>query len=94
MSDRVVVQLSKPLQHAGEELHEISLREPCATDYAKCGYPASIVGERTYPEAAAILSLISRCGGLPPSVVGKLCTEDFNACMAVLMNFFGEGATQ
>lgn len=89
-ADRKTVQLSKPLHHAGEELFEIQLREPCGNDYAKCGYPMSMQGERTIVDAAAVLGLIARCGGLPPSVVGQLNTADFNACMAVLMDFFGD----
>lgn len=92
MSDRVAVPLSKPIEHAGDEITEIALRAMTAADISKCGYPVQILaGGSTKPDGESIAALIARLGGLPPSVVGKLSARDYNACMGVVMGFLGDG---
>ena len=88
MSDPVVVTLSTPVEHAGDELLEISLREVTAGDLSKCGYPMLLgEGNMVVPIPANISALISRCGRVPPSVVAKLTAKDFNKCMAAVLGF-------
>lgn len=91
-AEKISVSLSKPIEHAGDEIVEISLREMTAADITKCGYPLQILeGGASKPDGASIAALIARLGSLPPSVVGKLSARDYNACMGVVMGFLGEG---
>ena len=91
-AEKTTVTLSKPIEHAGDEIVEISLREMTTADITKCGYPIQILdGGASLPNAPAISALIARLGGLPPSVVGKLSARDFNACMGVVLGFLGDG---
>lgn len=85
------VTLAKPVQHGDEEIAELSLRELTTADLVKCGYPVQIMdGGATVPNTPAIAALIARLAGVPPHVVGKLCAQDFNRCMGVVMGFLGE----
>lgn len=91
-AEKTTVPLSKPIVHGDDEITEISLREMTAADISKCGYPVQILaGGSSKPDGESIAALIARLGSLPPSVVGKLCARDYNACMGVVMGFLGEG---
>ena len=91
-AEKTTVPLSKPIQHGDDEITEIALREMTGADITKCGYPVQILDNgSSKPDGASISALIARLGGLPPSVVGKLCARDYNACMGVVMGFLGEG---
>lgn len=84
------VALSKPVKQGDEEIRELTLREPTAGDVMECGYPLTIGDGEATPNAAVVGKLIARLAGVPPSVVKQLAVHDFQACLGVVLGFFGE----
>ena len=92
------VKLSRPIQAHGEEVSEITLREPTADDVMQIGSPQLLVpsadGESAGVEirAKVIGQYITRLASIPPSSVKALPIVDFMQCQQVIMGFFGGGA--
>lgn len=89
------VYLSKPVMAHGTERTEIELREPNAGDIAACGYPFVFInndgaGMQTAPNTAVISAYVSRLAQIPPSSVAQMNAVDWNACMGVVLGFFGQ----
>lgn len=84
------VDLTKPITAHGEEVSALELREPTGGDIVDCGYPFSIGNGEAQPNAAVVGRLISRLAAIPPSSVAALSARDFNACLGVVLGFFGE----
>lgn len=93
----VTVKLSKPLTAHGEEVTEITLRQPIADDVMQIGVPQLLIpsadGESVGIEVRAKLigQYITRLGSIPPSSVKQMALGDFQRCQAVVMSFFAEG---
>ena len=84
------VKLKKAIQAHGEEVDSLTFREPNGEDITVCGYPFRLSEGQVYPEAGSVAKYIGRLAAIPPSSVKQLSAEDFNACMAVILGFFGE----
>lgn len=94
----VTVKLSKPITAHGEEVTQITLREPTAEDVMQVGSPQLLIpsadGESVGIEirGKVIGQYISRLGSIPLSSVKSLPIGDFTRCQGEIMNFFGGGA--
>jgi phage FluMu protein gp41 len=87
MSEDIVIDLKKSITQGEEEITQITLREPTAGDYEKCGYPLIIGDGTSTPDAKVIVKLIAACGKIPPPIVKQLGSADFNACMGAILSF-------
>ncbi|WP_188260871.1 phage tail assembly protein [Azospirillum tabaci] len=86
------VTLKKPIQAHGEEVRTLTFREPNCEDIMVCGYPLQMSGDGSFtPLAGVIVKYISRLAAVPPSSVKAMTAQDFNACMATIIPFFGDG---
>ncbi len=85
------VVLRKSIQAHGEEVRELTFREPEGADIIACGYPLQMGNGTATPDAGAVAKYISRLAGIPAGAVGKLAAADFNACMQAIIPFFGDG---
>lgn len=85
----ITVKLTRPIKAHGDEISTITIREPSGGDIMDCGYPLALEGQRALPQAEPIGRLIAKLGGIPPSSVRQLCMPDYNACMGVVLGFFG-----
>lgn len=84
------ITLTRIVKQGDEEIRELDLREPTAGDVMECGYPLTIGDGEATPNAAVVGKLIARLAGVPPSVVKQLAVHDFQACLGVVLGFFGE----
>lgn len=85
------IELRTPIQAHGEERRAIELRDVTPADLTVCGYPIKGLPEGGGgPDPKVISALISRLGNIPPSSVNQMTMRDWNACMAVVLSFFGE----
>lgn len=94
MAMSTVIQLSKPIKAHGEEVDQITLREPITKDVIELGLPTLIVagpgGKSVGVELRQdVLSrYVSRLAKIPMSSVEAMSLSDFSACTAVVMGFF------
>lgn len=92
------VALSKPIPAHGEEVTELTFREPTVKDVRQIGLPQRLWpsgdGDSVSVEVRAdvVGQYIARLAAVPLSSVDKLSIADFNACMGVVMGFFNGGA--
>ena len=92
------IKLSKPITAHGEEISEITLREPTPDDVMQVGSPQLLIpsadGESVGIEirAKVVGQYIARLGAVPLSSVKTMSMGDFNRAQGVVMGFFG-GAT-
>jgi hypothetical protein len=90
--------LLKPIQAHGEEVTEITLREPTGQEILDIGFPYLIViGEDENSQAMQIQAktvgkYISKLAGIPPGSVGQLGGPDLSALMGEVLSFFGVAA--
>lgn len=93
----LTIHLSKPITAHGEEVSQITLREPVPEDIMQIGTPTLLIpssdGESVGIEIRAKLigQYISRLGGIPLSSVKALALGDFMQCQGAVMGFFGSG---
>lgn len=92
----VTVPLSKPVTAHGEEVGELTLREPLTKDVIELGMPTLIVvgddgGAGVEVRTRVVARYISRLAAVPMSTVEALSLKDHTACTAAVMGFFGMG---
>lgn len=91
-----VLTLSKPIKAHGEEVGELTFREPTVKDMIAVGQPfLIIVGDNETAmriENKTIAAYIVRLAGVPMSSVEQLSLGDFGAAQGVVLGFFGAGA--
>ena len=93
----LTIQLKSLIQAHGEEVSQLTLREPTTEDIIDLGTPMLIVigadGKSTGIEMRqpVIAAYISRLGAIPMSSVKSLKPRDFSAVSASVMSFFGDG---
>ena len=91
----VTVKLSQPISAHGEDVSELILREPTTEDVINMGQPFLIIA-RDGGEAGieirmgVIAKYVSTLAAIPMSSVKKLSRNDFSACQAGVMGFFGQ----
>lgn len=91
-----IVKLSKPITAHGDEVSELTLREPTIADVSEIGYPYLV---HTSEEADAVIEMrprvivkyVSRLAGIPMSSAQQVSLADLSKLQAVVMGFFGEG---
>ena len=92
----VVVALSRPINAHGEEISEITLRDPTVEDTMQIGQPFLIMvddGETGIRiQNKTIAAYIVRLAGIPMSSVKAMSLGDFGAAQAAVMGFFGQGS--
>ena len=92
-----VIPLSKPIKAHGDEVSEISMREPTTKDIIELGLPTLIIpgadGQSTGVEIRqpVVARYISRLAAIPMGSVESLAVKDFSLCTAAVMSFFGSG---
>jgi len=92
-----VIPLSKPIKAHGDEVSEISLREPTTKDIIELGLPTLIIpgadGQSTGVEIRqpVVARYICRLAAIPMGSVESLAVKDFSLCTAAVMGFFGSG---
>lgn len=90
-----VVKLTKPIAAHGEQITEVTLREPTAEDVMEIGYPYLIVTGDDKSEAIELRAKIVgryvvKLGKIPLSSVKEMSVPDLQTMQAVVMNFFGQ----
>lgn len=92
-----VITLSKPITAHGEEIAEITLREPIGGDIMEIGQPTLMIpsadGTSVGVEirASIIGRYVMKLGGIPLPSVKALAPEDFTKCQNAVMGFFTSG---
>lgn len=89
MSNPQTVTLKKPIKAHGEDVSVLTFRELTAADYARHGFPLTLVGDGSKQiNVPAVVGLISSSAGVPPSSVEQMTGADFTECLGVVMSFF------
>jgi hypothetical protein len=90
----VTVMLSKPIKAHGEEVTQLTFREPTPRDLMQLGFPSLIVPSADggvsgiEVRAKVIGAYIARLAGIPPSSVEAMSVSDFIACQSEILPFF------
>jgi hypothetical protein len=93
----VTVPLSKPIKAHGDEVSELTLREPTTKDVIELGLPTLIIpgadGQSTGIEIRqpVVARYVMRLAAIPMGSVEALSLSDFSLCTAAVMGFFGQG---
>jgi hypothetical protein len=88
--EKVKVKLSKAIQAHGAEVTEIELRPPVGKDIRESGFPYSMdAQESLHFDSKSVAKYIEKLAGIPPSSVDAMSPADFQACLGVIMGFFG-----
>lgn len=93
----ITIQLKRPVTAHGEQVSEITLREPVTKEVIEIGQPMLIVvgedGKSTGIEIRqrVVARWVSKLAGIPMSSVEALGLGDYSRCTAVVMGFFGDG---
>lgn len=93
----VTVPLSKPIKAHGDDVSELTFREPTTEDVIELGLPTLIIpgadGQSTGVEIRqpVVARYVSRLAAIPMGSVKALSLKDFSLCTAAVMGFFGEG---
>src|SRR5512139_3975659 len=76
-----VLKLRKPVIANGEEVKELSFREPTVDDLLRCGDPARVDYFAGTPKIVyndeAVASMMSTLAAVPPSTIKKLDLKDW-----------------
>lgn len=92
-----VIALSKPIIAHGEEVSELTFREPTPEDVMQIGTPQLLLpsadGESVGIEirAKVVGHYISRLAAIPMSSVKAMAMGDFMRCQGAVMGFFNSG---
>lgn len=92
-----LIKLSKAIKAHGDEVTEITLREPITKDIIELGLPTLIIpgddGQSTGVEIRqkVVARYVSRLAAIPMGSVEALSVKDFSLCTAAVMGFFGSG---
>lgn len=92
----VTIALSKPIKAHGEDISELTLREPTVKDTIEVGQPfLIIVGEGETGiriQNKTVAAYIVRLAAVPQSTVEQMSLADFSAAQSAVLGFFGAGA--
>lgn len=95
------VKLSKPITAHGDQVSELTLRQPTVEDLMELGSPTLLVpsadgsGVGVDVRPAVVARYVSRLAAIPMGSVKALSMADFQQCTGVVMGFFngGDGET-
>lgn len=88
----ITIKLSKPVKAHGEDVSELTLREPTTKDVRDLGFPYAIDIEgqsRLIFDANVVAKYVVKLAGVPMSSVDQLQLPDFQALQGVVQGFFG-----
>lgn len=89
---RYVYRLTRPIPVEGEEVKEITLREPTTLDVVEAGNPCSLDPATNPPtirfDERKQAAMISRLANIPPSSVHRMSPKDFTAIGWIVADFF------
>lgn len=82
--------LRKPIDVHGEEVNQLSLREPVPDDAEKVGLLPYRVGadEMPVPDMKAVMKYLVLLAGIPPSSIKQIHVTDLNALAWQVVGFF------
>jgi hypothetical protein len=88
----VKIALNKPVIANGEEVMELSFREPTGGDIAMCGNPVTVDFREDPPkintDSKAMTAMLSQLAVVPPSTIKSLSAKDWEAAALVVTGFF------
>jgi Phage tail assembly chaperone proteins, E, or 41 or 14 len=89
----VVIKLRKVIIANGDEVMELSFREPTAADIERTGNPVNVdmfaTGDPKLTfEAKAMTQMMSLLAAVPPSTIRQMHPRDWNTAAWSLANFF------
>lgn len=93
----ITVKLSQHITAHGQELSEITLREPTTKDVIELGLPTLIIPSEDGKSAGVevrqrvVARYIMKLAAIPLGAVESLSMHDFSTCTAAVMGFFGQG---
>src|SRR6516165_10828861 len=86
------VTLSKSVVANGEEVMELSFREPTGGDIANVGNPVSVDFASDPPkinyDAKAMTQMLAVLATVPPSTIRQLTARDWETAALLITNFF------
>ncbi len=89
MTDKNVMQLSKPITAHGEEITEIEFSEPTGKQVIEIGLPYSMSSDSDISlKMALVCRYITALGKIPPSAVAQMSPPDLNSAAWVVAGFF------
>lgn len=84
--------LTKKINVGGEEITELTLREPSTGDVIEAGNPCNFDPAASTPtvrfDEKKLAAMISRLAAIPPSSVAQMSPKDFSALGWILADFF------
>ena len=100
MNDEVMIVLSTPITAHGEEVDQITLRQPTTADLIDLGQPMRLLPGNGLDEAAievrmnVVANYVARLAAIPLSSVKALSLSDFGKATQAVLGFFGDGKGQ
>jgi hypothetical protein len=90
------LKLRKPIKAHGEEIAELTFREPTGKDIREIGVPFALAsggdGEGVAVfNSSVIARYVSRLANVPTSSVDQMSAIDWRNAMAIVNGFFGGG---
>jgi hypothetical protein len=95
--DEWTIALNTPISAHGEEIDQITLRQPTTADLIDLGQPMRLLpgsgGEETAIDIRmnVVAHYVARLAAIPLSSVKALSLADFSQATQVVLGFFGEG---
>lgn len=91
-SGPITIKLKSPIKANGEEVSELTFREPTAADIELNGNPVNLDWTggtpKPYFDARVMSQMMSVLAAVPPSSVRMMNTKDWNTVAWSLANFF------
>ncbi|MGD9766851.1 MAG: phage tail assembly protein [Pseudolabrys sp.] len=91
--EKVSVALSKPVKAHGDEVSELSFREPTVADIEAAGGNPVLLDMASDPpkadfDARRMVAMLSRLGDVPVSTIRMMNSNDFASCCWAVSGFF------
>lgn len=89
----LVITLRKPIIANGDEVNELTFREPTAADIEMVGNPVNLdfmsgdTPKATF-DTKSMTQMMSRLAAVPPSTIRQMHTRDWNTAAWSLASFF------
>lgn len=88
----IVIKLRKPVIANGDEVSELTFREPTAGDIERVGNPVHLemAGEHFKPvfETKSMTQMLALLASVPPSTIRQMHPKDWNNAAWAIGNFF------
>lgn len=88
----ITIKLTKPVTAHGQEVGELTLREPTTKDVRELGFPYAIDIEgqsRLIFDANVVAKYVVKLAGIPMGAVDQLQLSDFQVLQGAVQSFFG-----